>query len=94
LQSGAGLKIKVLEAMACGKVVIGSKLSFEGINISHEKHAIVASTAEEYIPQIEKYINSQSERKLIEKNAQQLIQMDFNISNNVNKWKQVIEGNL
>lgn len=94
LQSGAGLKIKVLEAMACGKVVIGSELSFEGINISNKKHAIIAPTAEEYISQIEKYINNQSERKLIEKNAQQLIRTDFNILNNVKKWKQVIEGSL
>jgi len=41
LRQGSGIKIKVLEAMARGKVVIGSSKAFEGIPITHGINALV-----------------------------------------------------
>lgn len=35
---GTGLKIKVVEALARGKIVIGTKTSFEGVNTKHQSH--------------------------------------------------------
>lgn len=49
LFSGAGVKFKVLESMACGTPVIGSDIAFEGIPTKYKDLMIQADTVEEYI---------------------------------------------
>ena len=52
LNVGTGVKNKVLEAMAFSKVVIGSELSFDGIDIVDGEHAIIAKEPNNYIENI------------------------------------------
>ena len=77
--SGSGMRIKILEAMALGKCVLGTSIAFEGIDISG-KTAIVANTKEAFIEQI-KRLNEHPEiikeigleaRKLVEEKYNQL----------------------
>ncbi len=49
LFSGAGVKFKVLESIACGTPVIGSEIAFEGIPVDFEKFMLLANTPEEYL---------------------------------------------
>ncbi len=79
LFSGSGMRIKILEAMALGKCVLGTSIAFEGIDISG-KTAIVANTKEAFIEQI-KRLNEHPEiikeigleaRKLVEEKYNQL----------------------
>ncbi|RIK42919.1 MAG: hypothetical protein DCC58_10365, partial [Chloroflexi bacterium] len=42
LRSGTGTRIKLLEAMAQGLPVVGTSKAFEGIDITHGVHALVA----------------------------------------------------
>lgn len=49
LFSGAGVKFKVLESIACGTPVIGSKIAFEGIPADYNKFMLLANTPEEYV---------------------------------------------
>ena len=49
LFSGAGVKFKVLESIACGTPVIGSQIAFEGIPEDFSEFMINASTPDEYI---------------------------------------------
>lgn len=48
LFSGSGMRIKIIEAMALGKMVIATAIAFEGIAIQHKKNGIVANTANEF----------------------------------------------
>jgi len=48
LFSGAGVKVKVVESLACGAPVIGTAIAFEGVSSEFEKYMIEANTAEEY----------------------------------------------
>ena len=48
LFSGAGVKFKVLESMACGTPVIGSEISFEGIPEDYSELMILSETEEDY----------------------------------------------
>ena len=48
LFSGSGMRIKIIEAMATGKLVIGTSVAFEGIAIQHNKNGIIANTANEF----------------------------------------------
>jgi glycosyltransferase involved in cell wall biosynthesis len=48
LRSAGGIRVKIIEAMACGKAVISTATGAEGIDGEHRKHFIIANTAEEF----------------------------------------------
>lgn len=48
LFSGSGMRIKIIEAMAMGKLVIGTSIAFEGIAVQHNKNGIIANTTNEF----------------------------------------------
>ena len=49
LHKGAGIKVKCLEALACGTPVIGTDVAFEGIDNSFYDYLYLANTPEEYV---------------------------------------------
>lgn len=66
---GAGTKIKVFEAMGQGKVVVGSKFTFDGMGITDNKNVIIAKDAEEYVEKILNLLKNENLLKRIEKDA-------------------------
>lgn len=48
LLSGGGMRAKILEGMALGKVVLSSTIGIEGIPARHEQEALVADTPAEF----------------------------------------------
>ena len=48
LLSGSGMRVKILEGMALGRVVITTSIGLEGIEAVHEKEVLIADTAEEW----------------------------------------------
>lgn len=52
LFSGSGMRVKILEGMALGRVVITTSLGKEGIHAEDSKQILEANTAEEFIYQI------------------------------------------
>lgn len=53
LFSGAGVKVKVIEALACGTPIIGTDISFEGISDSYCKFMISAEDANSFASSIQ-----------------------------------------
>lgn len=49
LHFGAGVKVKCVEALACGTSIIGTEVAFEGINSPVDSTMLLANTADEYI---------------------------------------------
>lgn len=49
LHFGAGVKVKCVEALACGTSIIGTEVAFEGINTPVDGTMFLANTADEYI---------------------------------------------
>jgi len=49
LQSGSGIRVKILEAMAMKRPVITTEIGLEGINAQHKKQVLIANSAQEYI---------------------------------------------
>lgn len=48
MQSGSGLKIKLLENMAMGKPIITTSEGVRGVNISHNKEVLIADDPDEF----------------------------------------------
>jgi len=49
LFSGAGVKVKVVEALACGTPVIGNEITFEGISDEFSKFMLTNTNAEDFV---------------------------------------------
>ena len=47
--SGAGVKVKVVESLACGTPIIGNDIAFEGISEDFDDFMVRVSSPEEYI---------------------------------------------
>lgn len=63
LFSGAGVKVKVVESLACGTPVIGSDIAFEGISSQYHSFMLRMDTPAEYIDIINSIDVSLEERK-------------------------------
>lgn len=49
LQAGSGMRAKILEGMALGKVVVTTPVGLEGIYAEHKEQVLIANTKEEFI---------------------------------------------
>lgn len=48
LLSGGGMRAKILEGMACGKVVLSTSVGMEGIDARHRKECLLADTPQSF----------------------------------------------
>jgi glycosyltransferase involved in cell wall biosynthesis len=49
LRSGSGMRAKILEAMALGKVVITTSIGLEGIPAKHRREVLIADNAQQFL---------------------------------------------
>ncbi len=61
LLSGSGMRAKILEGMALGKVVLTTTIGLEGIHAKHEKEILVGDSPTEMVEAV-KWCNSQNGR--------------------------------
>ena len=52
LLSGSGMRAKILESMALGRVTISTSIGLEGIDARHKEEVIVANTPADYVSAI------------------------------------------
>ena len=97
LLSGSGIRIKILESMAMGKVVLSTPKGYEGINIQNGRDGFIFNDAEEFEAQIQFLIENSKLISQISLNAKKYIKCNFDIKtlaqNNINKFKQIINSN-
>jgi glycosyltransferase involved in cell wall biosynthesis len=60
---GAGIKIKVIEALACGTPVLGTEIAFEGLPKRFEKYLILCQAFDDYVHFIRKLQLGEAEKK-------------------------------
>lgn len=47
LTAGGGTRLKIIEAIACGMPVVGTRIAFEGLDLDPERHVLVADRDED-----------------------------------------------
>jgi glycosyltransferase involved in cell wall biosynthesis len=75
--SGTGIKIKTLEAMAYGKGVVGYPSAFRGISAEHQRHALIAESAEQSAELLELSLSDDRLRRRLGEAAQGLVRDAF-----------------
>ena len=77
LFSGSGIRIKILEAMAMGKVVITTPIGAEGINYVNGEHLLIINNTDEFRHAVKLILDQPTEMERIGNNARKLVMNDF-----------------
>ncbi|MCD4791732.1 MAG: glycosyltransferase family 4 protein [Bacteroidales bacterium] len=77
LLSGSGMRIKIIEGMAAGKVILTTSKGAEGISGKNGRDFLIADSAKEFIEQIIKIYKNNNLIQEISSNAQSFISDNF-----------------
>ncbi|NJL77580.1 MAG: glycosyltransferase [Saprospiraceae bacterium] len=77
LLSGSGIRVKILEGMALGRVVITTSIGLEGINAMNGREIMVADSAEAFANCIETCLEHHDKLEKIGQQARKLIEYEF-----------------
>lgn len=64
LFQGAGIKVKVIEALACGTPVIGTEIAFEGLPEKYSNMMLLANDVDSYLKAMEVEIPVEDRRRI------------------------------
>jgi glycosyltransferase involved in cell wall biosynthesis len=91
LQSGSGIRIKILEAFTMGMAVIATEQGIRGIDVDDRKEYYKAETPEEWVVALGA-LQDPKERERIGNNAQQFMQESYSNSKIVQPLVQFIKS--
>ena len=75
--SGSGMRIKIIEGMALGKIIISTSLGAEGISYTSGKNILIADTPQDFADAICKCLNDSNYCDKIGENAKELITSEY-----------------
>jgi O-antigen biosynthesis protein len=78
--SGAGLRGKILEALAMGKAVVATRRSVEGYPFVHGQELMVAGSAQEFSQHVIELLRDPARRAALGKMGRARVEMEFNCS--------------
>lgn len=77
LLSAGGMRVKIIEGMALGKVVISTAIGAEGINYTNRENILIADTKEDYLNQLKWLLEDKNRIISIGENARRLIEKEY-----------------
>lgn len=80
LVGGAGIKIKVLEAMSAGVPVLTNQIGIEGINAEDKREYLHCLTAQDYSDYINQMVDGKIDTKQLSENAKKFIKDTYKLS--------------
>lgn len=78
IRSGGGIRVKILEAMAAGKIVISTDIGIQGIEASAGVHYIAANTPAEFAAAFNEILNDEVKARRISEEARKLVWSRYN----------------
>jgi len=80
LLSGGGIRIKIIEGMAMGKVVISTTIGAQGIGATHGKNILIADSGEEFLQRIKEIHEKPEMLEQVSSNARKFIERHYDNS--------------
>ncbi len=77
LRSGSGIRLKILEAMAAGKLVVSTTIGAQGIDYRAGEHLLIADTPTEFLAVYKQLQKGEIDVAMILKNARKLIEKNY-----------------
>jgi glycosyltransferase involved in cell wall biosynthesis len=65
IRIGGGIRIKILELLASGNLIVSTSIGIEGINVKDEEHILVGDKVDDFAYQILRVFNGYESSKLI-----------------------------
>ncbi len=78
LLSGSGVRVKIIEGMALGKVIITTSIGAEGLMVENGKNILIADTPEEFVAAIDKCVKTPDLCTIIGENARNFVALHHN----------------
>lgn len=75
---GSGVRVKLLEALACALPVVATPLAAEGIKLQHEHNAFIAASASAFADAVLKLLASPTLRQTIGLRGRQVVEHTYN----------------
>lgn len=91
IRKGAGVKIKLLEAISMNIPTVATVQAAQGIPISGEKPFLVAQDCEEFLNFMVQLTEGQEQRSKLSQQAHQFFLNNYEMHSNVKKWVEIIE---
>ncbi len=86
LLSGGGMRLKIMEALALGRIIITTSIGIEGIDATEDQDVLIANTPEEFIAKIKFCHSNPGKLMQISKNAINLFQNKYNLNQIVDEF--------
>ena len=88
LWSGSGIRAKIIEGLALGKVIISTTIGAQGIDYTHNENILIADTPEDFYKQMIRCLKSEELRNKLTVNSRKLSIEKYN---HLNTAKKMIE---
>ena len=86
---GAGIKIKILEAMSSGIPVLTNSIGIEGIKAVNYQDYVFCESPEEYVSNIRRLSENKNDRYLI--NGKSFINENYNYASDANRFSLILQ---
>lgn len=94
LRSGGGMRAKILEGMAVGKVVLSTRLGMEGIDANHLQECLLAETPEAWLKAIEWCYEAEATLEELGTNARKFCEQNFDNELVAKQLVELLEANI
>ncbi|MEM6963705.1 MAG: glycosyltransferase family 4 protein [Bacteroidota bacterium] len=94
LLSGGGMRAKILEGMALGKVILSTTLGLEGIDAKHKKEVLIADAPKAFVKNITFALNNKRRLHTMGNQARTYVEENFDNLNIARKLETAYEKML
>ncbi|WP_236975591.1 glycosyltransferase family 4 protein [Membranihabitans maritimus] len=91
LFSGSGMRVKILEAMALGKIVLSTKVGIEGIPATADKEYLLTDSKEQYLSAIDNLMENKYSTSIIGRNARSFLEDNYSLTGVSEKFFEYLE---
>jgi glycosyltransferase involved in cell wall biosynthesis len=92
LQSGSGMRMKILEYMALGRPVVSTTKGCEGLTVTNGKNIIIADRSDEFIKALSMLLKDDSQAKALGREGRKWVEEEYDWRVYKDKMRAVYEG--